>query len=375
MRKRNVLGLILVAVVWVGVLGSPVEAAPPWESLLSMHRVEADPEKSYKLDDSQGPWLILASTFSGQGAEDQAHELVLELRRRYKWPAYVHKMRFDFGKDADGRGLNRFGQPIKWTYRRGSEIEEIGVLVGDFPSVDDPQAKKILKDVKFARPDCLVIEKGKKTNQSLAFVRALQASMLKSGNTKKKKGPMGHAFMVRNPLLQGHSSSSKALDPFVVKMNQGVKHSLLDCPGKYTVQVAHFSGKVVVDQSEITKIEKGEKRLTESRLHEAALKAHRLTELLREKGYDAYEFHDRQSSMVTVGSFNSVGTPRMDGKIEINPTIHRIIETFKGTQPPMGGPMMARQIEDIPLDIQPLPVEVPRQSIGASYARQSRGLW
>ena len=101
--------------------------------------------------------------------------------------------------------------------------------------------------------------------------------------------------------------------------------------------------------------QKGEKELTESRLHEAADKAHRLTELLRGKGYEAYEFHDRDSSMVTVGSFDLVGTPRPDGKIEIHPTIHRILETFKGTQSPLGGPLMPKQIDGIPLDVQPLP--------------------
>ena len=57
--------------------------------------------------------------------------------------------------------------------------------------------------------------------------------------------------------------------------------------------------------------------------------AHRLTEALRIKGYDAYEFHDRYCSIVTVGSFSSTGTPRRDGMIEINPEILAVIETFK----------------------------------------------
>jgi len=47
-----------------------------------------------------------------------------------------------------------------------------------------------------------------------------------------------------------------------------------------------------------------------SELEAAAEKAHRLAKALRMKGYDAYEFHDRYASIVTVGSFNSAGTPR-----------------------------------------------------------------
>ena len=54
-----------------------------------------------------------------------------------------------------------------------------------------------------------------------------------------------------------------------------------------------------------------------SALEEAGEAAHKLVEVLRNQGYEAYEFHDRGSSIVTVGSFDSVGTPRADGKIEI----------------------------------------------------------
>ena len=38
------------------------------------------------------------------------------------------------------------------------------------------------------------------------------------------------------------------LDEGLVKMNEGVKYTLLDNPGKYTVRVASFRGEVVIDQ-------------------------------------------------------------------------------------------------------------------------------
>ncbi|HLA84650.1 MAG TPA: hypothetical protein VJL29_07640, partial [Thermoguttaceae bacterium] len=336
MRNRRTFGLMLVVVTGLVFLSS-VAGAAPWDSLFSLNRVEADAQKTYKLTEDVGPWMILAATFSGDGAEDQAHDLVLELRQRYKLPAYVHKMRFDFDNDPGGRGLNEFGQPMKWTYRRGEEIEEIAVLVGEFEGVEDHDAQKTLKQIKFAQPDCLDLKKNKRTNQSLAGWRDLQKQMYKklSGRdaAREQKGPMGHAFLVPNPLRKTQSFN-RGVDTLVVKMNEGVEHSLLDCPGRYTVQVAHFVGKVVVDQEEIDEIKKGQRRMPESKLHKAADLAHRLTVALREQGYEAYEFHDRKSSIVTVGSFDSVGTPRPDGKIEIDPTIHRIIETFKGKQPP-----------------------------------------
>ena len=140
---------------------------------------------------------------------------------------------------------------------------------------------------------------------------------------------MGHAFITTNPMLPpDYYAPKNGIDELVLRMNKDVTHSLLDCPGKYTVQVAHFMGKVTIDQREIQRIERGEE-MEGSSLAKAAEKAHELTEALRDKGYEAYEFHDRYASIVTVGSFDSVGTPRVDGKIEINPQVHQIIEFFR----------------------------------------------
>jgi len=69
-----------------------------------------------------------------------------------------------------------------------------------------------------------------------------------------------------------------------------------------------------------------------------ARKAHELTLALRQKGYEAYEFHDRGASIVTVGSFDSLGTRRPDGKIELDPRIVQIINTFAAEPaPPVPG--------------------------------------
>ena len=122
------------------------------------------------------------------------------------------------------------------------------------------------------------------------------------------------------------------MDDLILKINQGVEHSLLDCRGKYSVQVATFSGEVIIKQSDIQAIERGIKpgpESTKQGLAAAAEKAHELTEALRIKGYEAYEFHDHNASLVTVGSFDSVGTPRPDGKTEINPQAYKIIEFFR----------------------------------------------
>jgi hypothetical protein len=149
-------------------------------------------------------------------------------------------------------------------------------------------------------------------------------------------------------------------------MNKDVTHSLLNCPGKYTVQVAHFTGEVIINQNDIRAIESGAKAGPESAnqgLAAAAQKAHVLTEALRMKGYEAYEFHDINASLVTVGSFDSVGTPRADGKTEINPAVYRIIQVFRGEPSKAFGAMQPKKLIDIYFDTQPIPVLVPKRSI------------
>jgi hypothetical protein len=344
-------------------------AAAPWEKLLTLNRVEADPNKSYTLTKENGPWMILACTFSGEDAKRQATDLVLELRKRYKVPAYAYEKKFDFDDENLGRGLDQLGGSKKMRYQRGGEIREIGVMVGDFPAIDDPKAQKMLQEVKSASPECLEIKEGKKTNQSLAALRYIQREIHSAmGSDKKKKGPMGHAFLTTNPLLPKDYFAPKGIDKLVLAMNEGNKFSLLDCPGKYTVQVAHFTGSVLIDQKKIRQVEDGQLKMKNG-LVAAGEKAEAMAEALRQKGYEAYVLHDRYASLVTVGGFESVGTPLSDGRIDLNPQIHTIMKTF-GAEQVAGGGYQPKDINGIPFDIQPIPVQVPKRSISADYNRE-----
>ena len=251
-------------------------------------------------------------------------------------------------------------------------------MVGNYLSVEDAEAQKALKKIKYANPKCLEIKEDKPTNQSLAGWRQLRRWSAVRTSTF---GPMAHAFITTNPLVPPEYYAPKGLDPLVVEMNENAEFSLLDCPGKYTVQVATFTGKVVIKQNEIDEIQSGKKKF-ESSLTEAAAKAHELAKALRMKGWEAYEFHDRNASIVTVGSFNSVGTPRPDGKIEINPQIHTIIDTFKAKEvkdvknvslqtalSQNALPVKYESLIGINFDIQPIPVEVPKRSISTTLNR------
>ena len=139
---------------------------------------------------------------------------------------------------------------------------------------------------------------------------------------------MRRAFFTRNPLLPREYFVPKGVDEFVVKMNQGVEHSLLACPGHYTVQIATFRGKTILQTGREQPKEEGGigwmwgKNKGEP-LVEAAENAHLLTETLRKKGYEAYEFHDRDESIVTIGSFEHVGERLPNGQLAPSPDVQR----------------------------------------------------
>lgn len=375
--KGQAVGLFLALIA----AAATAHAASPWGRLFDAAGVDADPQKPYALQESNGPWLIMACSFSGPNAEQQAHDLVLELRKRYKLEAYVHRKEFKLEDPNGGRENNPLAPAaIRWKYKKfdhRAEIDEVAVLVGNYQAIDDAEAQETLKKLKFAQPDCLKVEDGKSTSRSLAVLRAFQEDIKEkcfpSKGEKKIRGPMGHAFITTNPMLPAdYYAPRNGIDELVLKMNKDVTHSLLDCPGKYTVQVAHFMGKVTINQREIQRIETGEE-MEGGGLAKAAEKAHQLTEALRYKGWEAYEFHDRYASIVTVGSFDSVGTPRADGKIEINPQIHRIIDNFRAKPLKLpgnrDGQLMAQTLVGIGFDIQPIPVEVPKRSISRELAR------
>jgi len=157
----------------------------------------------------------------------------------------------------------------------------------------------------------------------------------------------------------------------VLEMNEDAEFSLLRNRGKYTVKVATFQGVSTSKLDEIAKLERGQIR---GKLEEAALKANKLAKALRAEGVEAYEFHDRNESIVCVGSFESVGTPREDGKIEINPAINKVIKEYSPEQTQLLGQevgLQPRTLAGVAFDIQPIPVQVPKVSVGASYAKTS----
>jgi hypothetical protein len=128
---------------------------------------------------------------------------------------------------------------------------------------------------------------------------------------------------------------------------------------------------VITDQREIARIEQGKE--VESKLAKAAYMAHKLTEALRIKGYEAYEFHDRYASIVTVGSFDSTGQTGANGVTEIDPRIKAVLDQFKSSESTHGA-VTAKTLVGIPFDPQPVLVHVPKRSVSAALSQNRVGL-
>jgi hypothetical protein len=374
----------------------------------------------FSLTQESGPWLIVAASFSGTGAAEQAQALATELSSQYRMPAYIHEMNFKLGDSSPGEGIDQYGAPQRRRFRRGDEIHELAVLVGNFPSIDDPDAQRILERIKTLEPEALS-QDAEKSAQSMAQFRKFEDAFLEKMGKNRNRGPMGQAFFTRNPTLPREYFVPKGVDPFVAKMNEGVEHSLLDCSGDYTVRVATFRGQSMLQMnSQAALAQKSfwnrRKATDDNPLIEAAENAHMLTRELRAHGWEAYEFHDRTESIVTIGAFAQVAQQLPDGRVIAAPQVEKIIKTFGAAYDtpadplsPIGNdPTNQRLVDEqeqqvklqlssqqggvvpgmnpkhvkilkgsgrrakveriIPIDITPQAIEVPKRSVSSAYA-------
>ena len=377
--KRSVRSTIwLVGAVMTLAPVSLIQGAPPWAKLLPFAQVEADPKKEYWLSEENGPWMIMAASFTGEGARTQARELILELRRDFDQVAYLHRKKFDYTDAVIGLGVDRKGQPKKMRHQRSVKYTEYAVLVGDYPSVEDSRVNKTLEILKTIHPRSLdPTSRQDKTNaRPFAQLRDLYH---KVNPEKQSLGPMSRAFMVRNPLIPKEFFVHAGISPLILRMNSSVEFSLLDNPGKYTVQVATFKGEVFYE----TELKKEEvdnwwqsliKKKEPSKLELAAEKAHILTTALRKQGIPAFEFHDREESIVTVGSFAEVGQRQAGGKLNLDRAVYQVMQRY-GAQPTAPGKisgnstsvvgmgLMPKQMAGIMFDLSPRPIQVPKKPL------------
>ena len=298
-----------------------------FQNLNLRRTVEADPNKEYRLTETDGPFIIFAAGFSGPNARQDAHSVVLDLRRTNNWHAYVYEMKPDFDVQTDFRQARHNVHPGRAAqYRNRGGEPEFAVVIGNFASMEDRQLIRTLEEVRKTLPESL---KG-----------------------RGSPTPFSMAFPVANPMLPPKHQQG-VVDAFVESLNRG-PYSLLRNPHPYTVQVATFvTGITVMERT--SNISSLLNRHTDNdsdlaaELERGEQKAMTLVSALRERGHEAYVFHDRQRSIVTVGGFEQ------NQQMAIEQTMRQ----FRG-QPLGNGAFRPVVINGIVCDPQPRLIAVPR---------------
>lgn len=354
-KKALLFGFIVLCACWFA-MAAPAAPAQAWNPFKGrgVKPPEADPEKEYRLQETNGPWLVFVTAFSGPNANKDAKALVYELRKKYGYKAYMFEQTFVHDLNQERPDRPRHPDAPRENYRKKGANRQCAVLVGDFQSIEDNDVEKTIDGIKKCQPECM-------KNRPLFGTAQANAP---------GRGPFQLAFAVRNPIHPPDESARQGtVDAFIEKINSQRPYSLLKCPGRYSVKIATFTGRVEIKQSEIQDILAGKKPFQKGKYSELELgekAAVELCRILRSKHIEAYEFHDRHASIVTVGSFQSYGRQRPDGTIELRPEIIEILNHFQGkpARAGIGAGTIAHEpvrYGGIECDVQPQIIEVPRR--------------
>ncbi len=343
MRISKLLRILPALAAGLLVLSSPGFAA----------RIEAVKGKEYFLTKRHGPWMIMVASFKtppperrseGMSPKDAADQLVYELRKA-GIPAYAYAQNevHEEVKTTDLQGRLRT-RAIK------AKQQTFSVLAGNYESTDESsKSGKLAKDTLawiedrfepefLTVPDANFQEAGAASRSSVRKLKSGGILRLTPGKLRQGHGPLAGAFLTLNPLLDPEDVEIRKRDPLLVKLNSGNDMSLLNNPGKYTLVVASFYGKSSKAQVGMVGLanfrEAQQSFKVGDSLGEAADNAWEVATLLRRgyfvtildddiktpelphvqakpQAFEAWIWHDRFRSVVTVGSFDRVDDPRI----------------------------------------------------------------
>jgi hypothetical protein len=251
-----------------------------------------DPIEPYLLTKNDGPFMVNAKVFRGPDCQKMALALVKELRQEYHLPAYIFRI-----KDLPGRHLVRGIPPqadtsvVRASVKMPEKVrtyDEAAVLVGNAKTMKE--CEKLHHQVKKIKPRCL---------DGMSSIFPWKEGLSKATRTT-------------NPYVAAQDLFQHKHDDLIPKMNTGA-HSVVNCPGQYTLQIAEFSGRTTFDAKDENF--RGLLKLRESPLRTAGDDAERLASKLEKDrefqklGQPVYTYHDRTSSRVFIGSFQNDRDP------------------------------------------------------------------
>lgn len=282
-------------------------------------------EQLYPLTAECGPVMIKVASFIGKYTNpngevfanglELANALAKELREEHGIPAYTCSFRAGGAKERTEEQQEAFEEQLELFEKRFKVAPRVFklrtpppvnwvVLAGSFPSFDDRQAQKMLEKVQNINPRCISGD-----------VRRMIRFGKKSDDVPN---PLKTAMLVRSPhpgapqLATNSSQQQTKLFQMLLELNDGERYSIYNLQAPGTIQVAQYRGLAIVDEKKAKSVF-ARNKVDEDKaiLQESAQKAIVLTEALRKEGYEAYVFHGKFASIVTVGGYSGVNDPRV----------------------------------------------------------------
>jgi hypothetical protein len=257
-----------------------------------------DPLEPYLLTKENGPFMVMAQVFRGPDAERMALALCKELRQEYHLPAYILRSKeFPMKSYIRGTPVQAPSETTKAAIKLPERIriqDEAAVLVGNEKT--EQGTEYLLNQVKKIHPKCLGAMPQLFPWRTASLARAIRTT---------------------NPYVPVHWLYPKAPDKLVVQMNSGPK-SITNNPGHFTIQVASFSGLsgfAITGQGKSAFNSYLDERKGASPLQTAHDDAEKVADRLarspemKQLGQPVFVYHDRTSSRVFVGAFNSTDDP------------------------------------------------------------------
>ena len=247
----------------------------------------------------------LAASFSGPEAPRQAHELIMQLRRQYNYPAWLFNRAEEQRRQQEEQLRNAHTNIFGFTEtapRRTSIQEQCAVLIGGFATMEDAhKALDYFKQLK-AKPEAGGDPAG--------------GAQKPSGTQQAPISLLANCFVVRNPTVPLDQTPVREEEQFLKEINEGEQLSLIhQCRKPWTLVIKEYQGAAVIQtgatsSSFLDKL--GFSKKAGGTLSAAALNAHNMAEALHKFGFPAYVLHTRYSSIVCIGGFNGPDDPEMD---------------------------------------------------------------
>jgi hypothetical protein len=307
------------------------------------------PDHPWALKAEHGPYFIFVKSYSrphrptpednGPSARALAEALAGQIRENKKVQAFLYEYVSDerkaeaaaiakereqgqiFAKQiaerkqqAELQGMGFLDPDNKIRFKTVNYRDQVGVFIGGFQSFESAKAALPLVRSWEAPKDKILMDAavvGRTTGDGKASIENGYMNPYKS------------ASVVPNPLLphEQTQTASTRVDPFIVKLNEGRKYSLLKATKEWTIVVKSFTApvEVVSKDYDASQKHKNNPNSGANALLAGEVQADELAKLLREMkgpggqplGFESFVILTRNASIVTVGQFDGPNDPAL----------------------------------------------------------------